>query len=84
MTIFVVMRVNKDIKDYLLARIMFGGNTKEQCHLVKKLREKGEINPWCEDWSIISLPDGADCDEKGTEYPTINKWLIPNDILTND
>jgi len=67
------MQVKKDIKDYLVAREMFGSNTKEQCHLVKKLREKGEIVPLCEGWSIISFPNTDDCG-----------WLIPNEILEND
>lgn len=67
------MRVKKDIKDYLVAREMFGSNTKEQCQLVKKLREKGEIVPLCEGWSTITIPNIDDCG-----------WLIPNELLEDD
>jgi len=64
------MKIRNDIKDYQVAKEMFGTNTKEQCKLVKKLRDKGEINPLTEDFSIISEKGKDDCG-----------WIIPNAIL---
>jgi hypothetical protein len=65
-----MLRIKKDLKDYLVAREMFGSNTQEQCKLVKKLREKSEIEPLCDGWSVIRKPNTDDCG-----------WLIPNEIL---
>jgi hypothetical protein len=64
------MQIKQDIKDYLVAREMYGSNTKEQCHIVKKLKEKGIVTPHCEGWSLISLPNW--------EY---GGYLISNELL---
>jgi hypothetical protein len=62
----------KDIKDYLIAREMFGSNTKEQCKIVKKLKEKEIIiEELCEGWSEIRLTT----EECG--------WVISNELLEN-
>jgi hypothetical protein len=66
------MRIKGELKDWQVAREMFGTNTKEQCQLVKKLRSKGEISYLCEGWSIIVEKDKDDCG-----------WLICNELLEN-
>ena len=63
-------KIKKEIKDFQVAREMFGTNSKEECKLVKKLREKGVVEEWCDDWSMINFPN---TDEVG--------WLIPNTVL---
>lgn len=68
------MKIKDSIKDFQVAREMFGSNTKEQCHLAKKLRDKGIVTPHCEGWSIIHLPIGEDGFEDCG-------WLIPNEAL---
>jgi len=34
------MKLREDIKDWQLAKIMFGKNTQPECKIVKKLRKK--------------------------------------------
>ena len=48
---------------------MYGTNTKDQCKIVKKLRESGIIEHLCEDYSIIRI----ETDECG--------WIISNGLL---
>lgn len=63
--------MNTEMKDWQIAFIMFGKNTKKECKIVSNLRTHGEVEPLCEGWSIIKdkrLPD--DCG-----------WLIPNECL---
>lgn len=63
--------MNKDLKDWKIAQLMFGKNTKKECKFVKNLRNHCETESLCEGWSIIydtRLED--DCG-----------WLIPNDAL---
>lgn len=64
------MNLKKELKDWQVAKEMFGKNTKLECQIVKKLREKGKISYLCDGWSIISEPDKDDCG-----------WLISNDLL---
>jgi hypothetical protein len=72
------MKLRHDIKDYLVAQEIWGSNTKEQCKIVKILREKGEIITMYVDdektielnWSTICEKDKDDCG-----------WLIPNIML---
>lgn len=64
------IKIKQNIKDYLIAREIWGTNTKEQCHVVKKLREKGEIRQLCDGWCIISNPNIDDC---GLLIPTHDK-----------
>lgn len=64
------MKIKSDIKDWQVAQGMFGTNTKEQCKVVKKLRDKGEISFLCEGWSIISEKGKDECG-----------WIISNDFL---
>ena len=56
-----MIKIKKDIKDYLIAREIWGTNSKEQCQIVKKLREKGEIKELCDGWCVISLPHVDEC-----------------------
>lgn len=65
------MVIKPSLKDYLIAREMFGDNTKEQCNLVKKLKTTGITEPLCEGYSRIT--DKNKPDDIG--------WIIPNDCL---
>lgn len=56
-------------KDWQIAREMFGANTKHHCRLVKKMRQKGTLEPWGKGWFRITLP-GDECG-----------WLIPAECL---
>ena len=60
-----------EIKDWKIAQLMFGKNTKKECKVVKELRKHGKIEALCEDWSVIV--DSRVEDECG--------WLIPNECL---
>ena len=62
------MRLREELKDYEIARAMFGGNTKEQCKIVKRLRKSASFEH-CEGWHLIGANEG----EIG--------WLVPVDIL---
>lgn len=64
------MKLKSSLKDWEIAREMFGSNTKDICKIVKKLRDKGEITPHCDGWSLIH--------ERGKED---SDWLISNDLL---
>ena len=59
------------LKDWQIAQMMFGSNTKKDCKVVKELRKHGEIEPLCEGWSVIT--DSRLIDDCG--------WLIPNEAL---
>lgn len=63
--------IKTDLKDFLVAREMFGNNTKEQCNLVKKLRQNGLITELTEDYYVIT--DKNKPDDCG--------WLIPSCCL---
>lgn len=41
------------MKDWEIARIIFGKNTKKECKIIKELRKYGKIIPHCDEWSII-------------------------------
>lgn len=60
-----------DLKDWQIASIMFGKNTKHECKLVSELRKHGEVKPLCETHSLIT--DKRLEDDCG--------WLIPNECL---
>ena len=64
------MKLKSSLKDWEIAREMFGSNKKDICKIVKKLREKGETIPHCDGWNLIY--------EKGKED---SEWLISNDLL---
>lgn len=60
-----------ELKDWQIAQIMFGKNTKKECKFISNLRKDFTIEKLCDDWSIIynnKIPD--DCG-----------WLILNDCL---
>jgi hypothetical protein len=59
------------LKDWQIAQIMFGKNTKKECKLVSDLLKYGHIEYLCEDWSIIT--DKRLLDDCG--------YLIPNECL---
>ena len=61
------------LKDYEVAREMFGSNTKEQCKLVKSLRENGTLEDLDDDYCIAYLPRHIEKNEVG--------YLIPKSVL---
>lgn len=64
--------INPNLKDWEIAKSMFGKNTKKECKLVANLRKHYTIEPICNDTSIIfdtTLQD--DCG-----------WIINNENLT--
>ena len=63
--------MKSELKDWKIAQLMFGTNSKEDCKLVKELRKHGEIKPLCEGWSVIT--DSRLIDDCG--------WLIPNEAI---
>ena len=69
--------INPSLKDFEVARIMFGSNTKEQCKIVKKLREdiiKNKRVFIIEHCGVMSLI---------TEENSHIDWFIPNDCVEN-
>lgn len=54
------------MKDWQIAQIMFGKNTKKECSLVRKLIKNNHIVSLCDGWSIICDNSDDDCG-----------WLIP-------
>lgn len=60
-----------ELKDWQIAQMMLGKNTKKECKLVGELRKHGVVETLCDDWSIIK--DKRLTDDCG--------WLIPNDCL---
>ncbi len=60
-----------ELKDWQIAQMMFGKNTKLECKIVGDLRKHGESEPICEGWSIIT--DKRNLDDCG--------WLIPDECL---
>lgn len=60
-----------ELKDWQIAQMMFGTNTKEQCKLISTLRKHGVVEPLCESYSLIT--------DKRT--PEDCGWLIPNECL---
>lgn len=63
--------IKTDIKDWQIAQMMFGKNTKYECKIVADLRKHGVTEPLCETWTIIK--DKRLTDDCG--------WIIPNECL---
>ena len=63
--------MRKDLKDWQIAQIMWGKNTKVECKIVAYLRKYGVIEHLCEGWCIIR--DSRKEDDCG--------WLIPIECL---
>lgn len=59
------------MKDWQIAYIMFGKNTKKECKLVSNILKNSKIEPLCDGWSIIY--DNKLNDDCG--------WIIPNECL---
>jgi len=66
--------MNTEYKDWQVAQMMFGKNTKHECKLVSELRKYGIIDYLCDGYSIIY-------DKRLTD--TIG-YLIPNIICVNN
>ena len=60
-----------ELKDWEIAQMMLGSNTKKDCKLIKGLRKHGKIEPLCDGWSVVI--DNRLIDDCG--------WLIPNSAL---
>lgn len=60
-----------ELKDWQIAQMMIGKNTKKECKLVGELRKHGVVETLCDGWSIIK--DKRLTDDCG--------WLIPNECL---
>ena len=65
------MVLKSELKDWQIAQIMFGKNTKKECEIVKSLRQNGEIENLCDGWKII----------KNKKINDNVGWLIPNECL---
>ena len=63
--------MKKDLKDWQIAQIMFGKNTKAECKLVSSLRKHGKIETLCDGWYTIT--DKRLEDDCG--------WLIPEECV---
>lgn len=44
-----------EIKDWQIAQMMFGKNTKKECKIVSNLRKNGHTVDLCDDWLILSV-----------------------------
>lgn len=64
------MKLRADLKDWEIAREMFGSTQKEICKLVKDLRKRGSVIFHDDEYSVISESGKDDCG-----------WLIPNNLL---
>lgn len=65
--------MKSELKDWQIAQMMFGKNTKHECKIVAMLRKDHTIEKLDDEWSIIynnKLVD--DCG-----------WLIPNNCLNS-
>jgi len=60
-----------ELKDWQIAQMMFGKNTKKECKLVAELRKYGTVEHLCDGWSVIY--DNRLTDDCG--------WLIPHECL---
>jgi len=67
------MEINEEIKDWQIAQLMFGINTKKECNFIKKLRKNYSIETLDKDYSIIY--DTTLVDDCG--------WVISNELLIN-
>jgi hypothetical protein len=65
--------MKSELKDWQIAQMMFGKNTKAECKIVSDLRKHGIIEPLCDGWSVIT--DKRNPDDCG--------WLIPNECLNS-
>lgn len=43
-----------ELKDWQIAQIMFGKNTKKECKIVADLRKHGTVKLLCEGWSVVT------------------------------
>ena len=62
--------LNPEIKDWQIAQLMFGRNTKTECRIAKSLRSNVEIMQICDEYSIVRDTETDDCG-----------WIIPNECL---
>ena len=63
--------ISSKLKDWEVAREVYGKNTKMECKSIKILRKHGIVTTLCEDYSIIT--DSREEDDCGC--------LIPNSCL---
>jgi hypothetical protein len=46
--------MNSLLKDWQIAQLMFGKNTKLECKTISELRKHGVMEPLCDGWYIIT------------------------------
>ena len=46
--------MKSELKDWQIAQMMFGKNTKKECKLVADLRKHGVVEELCEGWSTVN------------------------------
>ena len=63
--------MKKELKDWQIAQIMWGRNTKVECKLVSSLRKYGVIEPHCN--VLYTIRDSRKNDDCG--------WLIPIECI---
>lgn len=64
------MKLKTDLKDWEIAREIFGKNTKLECHLIKVLRKNHyKLTELCEGYFLLT----TETDEVG--------WLVPENVV---
>ena len=67
------MKLRSDLKDWEIARGVFGKNTQKECKIIKELRKSVDSEEICEGWWMLRTQEQVDKDEVG--------WLIPIEYL---
>lgn len=62
-------KITDTLKDWEIAKIVWGSNNKEQCRAIKKLRKKCVITPICDDWYQVQTVQESEDDEVGLMVP---------------
>ena len=66
-----VVNFRTDLKDYELAKIIFGTNKKRECKIVQDLKKRGLFKKICDGWYVIR--DSKLIDDLG--------WIVPSECL---
>ena len=63
------MKLNDQIKDWEIAKGIFGKNTQKECKIVKDLRKAIFSEEICEGWWELKTQKQVDADESGYFIP---------------
>jgi len=66
--------MKEELKDWQVAQMMFGKNTKHHCVIIKNLRKHGRIIYHCDGWALIK--------DNRLEYDC--GFLIPDECYNQD